>query len=169
VARGFFQERERTDIDRLLTPTRPRDGRQRIVRMEPLRPPLLPPELPAVPRGRPTAERSAWRASTVSAAALEVSAVPAAPAPAPVAVGAPGGADPAPVPQPTPDSEGAETFPLRHALSAWHVRLPGEEAPMVVHASDLAGAAEVAARFLPRESWRGASIFLADGERAPAP
>jgi hypothetical protein len=67
LGRGFFSGRDPDEIDRLLQPTRARDGRQRIVRAEIPRLPAAPSVPERTPRARPPSERATWRPAPANA------------------------------------------------------------------------------------------------------
>ncbi len=130
---AFFERRDSSEIEQLLQPTRPREGRQRIVRAE--TPPAGGPRLG--PTVVPTLAPPLVQTVVPTLAPPLVQTVVATLAP------------PAPP-------------PLPRALRVWHIRLPGEEAPIVVEAGDIGGAVRAGAALLPPELWNAMSIRLFD-------
>ena len=161
--RDFFHSREPDDLAALLQPPRVRDGRQRIVRVDtpprgmavslppapsPVTRPTVPPRVVSPPRPTPSAgaapPRAAW-----PPVVPRLTPLPPPPSGSPAAAPAPSAVPPSP---PVPD-EAAAT-----AEFTWHVVLPGEDAPMIVRAPDIARAVRVAAARLPWDILQQASI-----------
>lgn len=145
--REFFRSEDADELQRLLQPVRHRDGRQRIVRQEAARPPA-PEPTPAPGRRRLVSGggRGDSEASVRSAAEVLPPRVPRV---AQVAAAAAARPEPAPV--------------VSAPTLAWHVHVPDREAPLVVHAPDIAAAIQAASQLLPPDLMARASVWRADG------
>jgi hypothetical protein len=152
VSRDFFRERDSGELDRLLQlAPRPRDGRQRIVSAE---------SLTVGPSRRPLDASGAGRvpASVTGLGPRHRVFEPKAEAPGPPTPVAPPSVAPAPVFFAPP----APVVPAPRASFVWHVRVPGDDAPMIVEAPDVGDAARIAAARLPPQAWANVAIVLAE-------
>jgi hypothetical protein len=149
VSPAFFRTHEPADLDRLLQPLgAPRDGAsKRIVRIEPAR---SAPEPPPTAQVHPEARRPLQAPPpAVSAPRAFVTPPPARPP-----------ARPAPLPA------RAQRVAPAAPPQRWHVLIPGEAAPMIVHADTAWGAARVASTLLPPHLWAQVSLVLAGADTA---
>ena len=188
VEREFFRSSGTDEMEQLLQPVRQRDGRQRIVRSEPPR--TLPPDSTmraSVAPGSATSVSPAGAANsspttpsvvpgTRRIVTSRASAPPASPAAAPVdadvrpalpslsgVARAPRAAVVRPVAVAPPPVAVAPP-PVAPALGdvEWVVSLPGNEAPVRVHAPDIVQAIAAAGRIVPADLLRLASVWRAD-------
>ncbi len=166
VDRDFFRSQGPDELERLLQPVRQRDGRQRIVRGEPVRgagdsnaPVGSPPSRPEpasrpspAPLPRAAAPRSLRPALTDTRSGEGLVALEPLPR-------LPRGpvrrlAEP-PVQPPAPAR-------LAPTSDEWLVYVPGNDTPLRVHAADIVQAIAAAARIVPPELLRLASVWRAD-------
>lgn len=175
VPTAFFQGRSEDELERLLQPaTRPREGRQRIVRAP-------------LPRSSPGVEREAGGPAVAAVATETVAPMRTAPAATPRPAVTTTAPKPAVTAAPAAKSRPAITTPVKSKPAAppaaarpnptppprpvrWTVDLPEAPGALVVEASDVAEALALAALALPPAAFARASIAAADAPRwAPLP
>ncbi len=165
IDRDFFRSQGAEEMERLLQPVRQRDGRQRIVRSEAVRP-LSPESRPPVHSSPPVAPLPTVRraVSDSGAVAASLSRASAVPVSVPPAVERPRLPSVRSV-RPLARTEPVSAPPVTEAVSGeaeWLVYIPGNETPLRVYAQDIVQAIAAAGRIVPSELLRLASVWRAD-------
>lgn len=162
VPDSFFQERERRNVDELLAvPKRPRDGRQRIVRVDaPPELPVRPPEPVAAPKKIRGRKEQGWRkVDDAVVAALEEAVaheIPASPPPAPPPPVRPAVRTRVPVASPAPVVAPPSVSAVGAASVRWRVQ--SDAAVFFLQARDLMDVARQLSGLLPPDQLNRASL-----------
>ncbi len=165
IDRDFFRSSGAEEMEKLLQPVRQRDGRMRIVRSDSsplLSPESRPPVHTSPPSSTPPSTSLRPRTPSIAPASVAPRAMPSAPTlpalerPRLPSVGAMRVA-PTPPPVVQPPAVTAASGEVE-----WLVYLPDTQAPLRVHAADIAQAIAAAGRIVPASVLRRASVWRAD-------